>query len=111
MAEGDQILVVKPAVLSAALKAKVGSNYLIAPGASIENTFRVARVFAPQWMANDTNDAYLIARNAYTMIGEGQIRSRADFDTNTNHVILLDETPRGGMLTAYKGAVAIAPAE
>lgn len=111
MAEGEQILVVKPAVLSAALKAKVGSNYLIAPGASIEDTFRVARVFAPQWMANDTNDAYLIARNAYTMIGEGQIRSRADFDTNTNQDILLDETPRGGMLTAYKGAVAIAPAE
>lgn len=110
MAEGEEILIVKPSVLSAALKAKVGSNYLIAPGASIEDTFRVARVFAPQWMENDTNNAYLVARNAYTMIGEGQIRSRADFDTNTNQDILLDETPRGGMLTAYKGAAAIAPA-
>lgn len=67
-------------------------------------------MFAPQWMENDTNNAYLVARNAYTMIGEGQIRSRADFDTNTNQDILLDETPRGGMLTAYKGAAAIAPA-
>lgn len=110
MSEGEQILIVKPSILSSALKAKVGSNYLIAPGASIEDTFRVARVFAPQWMENDTNAGYLIVRNAYTMIGEGQIRSRADFDTNTNQDILLDETPRGGMLTAYRGAVAIAPA-
>lgn len=106
MAGGEQILVVDPALLSGALKAKVGSNYLIAPGASIEDTFRVARVFAPQWL-NNSGEAYLIARNAYTMIGEGQIRSRADFDTATNQDILLDETPRGGMLTAYKGAVLI----
>lgn len=109
MAGGDQILVVDPTMLSGALKAKVGSNYLIAPGASIEDTFRVARVFAPQWL-NNTGEAYLIARNAYTMIGEGQIRSRADFDTTTNQDILLDETPRGGMLTAYKGAVLITSA-
>ena len=109
MAGGDQILVVDPTLLSGALKAKVGSNYLIAPGASIEDTFRVARVFAPQWL-NNTGEAYLIARNAYTMIGEGQVRSRADFDTNTNQDILLDETPRGGMLTAYKGAVLITSA-
>lgn len=106
MAGGEQILVVDPTMLSTALKAKVGSNYLIAPGASIEDTFRVARVFAPQWL-NGTGEAYLIARNAYTLIGEGQIRSRADFDTSTNQDILLDETPRGGMLTAYKGAVMI----
>ena len=106
MAGGEQILIVDPEMLSGALKAKVGSNYLIAPGASIEDTFRVARVFAPQWL-NGTGEAYLLARNAYTMIGEGNIRSRADFDTNTNQDILLDETPRGGSLTAYKGAVLI----
>lgn len=106
MAGGEQILVADPELITDALKAKVGDAYLIAPGASIENTFRVARVFAPQWL-NGTGEAYLIARNAYTMIGEGQIRSRADFDTNTNQNILLDETPRGGMLTAYKGAVLI----
>ena len=106
MAGGDQILVADPELITAALKAKIGDAYLIAPGASIENTFRVARVFAPQWL-NSTGEAYLIARNAYTMVGEGTIRSRADFDTNTNQDILLDETPRGGMLTAYKGAVLI----
>lgn len=110
MAGGEQILIVDPAMLSGALKAKVGSDYLIAPGASVEDTFRVARVFAPQWL-NNTGEAYLLARNAYTMIGEGQIRSRADFDTTTNQDILLDETPRGGMLTAYKGAVLITAAE
>lgn len=106
MAGGEQILIVDPAMLSAAFKAKVGSNYLIAPGASVEDTFRVARVFAPQWL-NGAGEAYLVARNAYTMIGEGNIRTRADFDTNTNQDILLDETPRGGSLTAYKGAVLI----
>lgn len=110
MAGGEQILIVDPAMLSGALKAKVGSDYLIAPGASVEDTFRVARVFAPQWL-NGTGEAYLLARNAYTMIGEGRIRSRADFDTTTNQDILLDETPRGGMLTAYKGAVLITAAE
>lgn len=110
MAGGEQILIVDPAMLSGALKAKVGSDYLIAPGASVEDTFRVARVFAPQWL-NSTGEAYLLARNAYTMIGEGRIRSRADFDTTTNQDILLDETPRGGMLTAYKGAVLITAAE
>lgn len=109
MAGGEQILIVDPELLSGALKAKVGSDYLIAPGASIEDTFRVARVFAPQWL-NGTGEAYLLARNAYTLIGEGQIRSRADFDTTTNQDILLDETPRGGMLTAYKGAVLITAA-
>ncbi|MBQ8984315.1 hypothetical protein IJ098_00450 [Candidatus Saccharibacteria bacterium] len=109
MAGGEQILVADPALITAAFKAKVGSDYLIAPGASIEDTFRVARVFAPQWL-NGTNEAYLIARNAYTMIGEGQIRTRADFDTSTNLDILLDETPRGGQLTAYKGAVMITAA-
>ena len=109
MAGGEQILVADPQLITAAFKAKVGSNYLIAPGSSIEETFRVARAFAPQWL-NNTGEAYLVARNAYTMIGEGQIRSRADFDTNTNQDILLDETPRGGQLTAYKGAVLITSA-
>lgn len=109
MAGGEQILIADPELVTAAFKAKVGSDYLIAPGASIEDTFRVARVFAPQWL-NGTGEAYLLARNAYTMIGEGQIRSRADFDTNTNQDILLDETPRGGQLTAYKGAVLITSA-
>ena len=109
MAGGEQILVADPVLITAAFKAKVGSDYLIAPGASIEDTFRVARAFAPQWL-NGTGEAYLIARNAYTMIGEGQIRTRADFDTNTNLDILLDETPRGGQLTAYKGAVMITSA-
>ena len=106
MAGGDQILVADPALITSALKAKIGNAYLIAPGASIENTFRVARVFAPQWL-NGTGEAYLIARNAYTMVGGNTIRSHADFDVNTNQDILLDETPRGGMLTTYKSAVLI----
>lgn len=111
MTEGRQALIVKPSVMTAAFQAKVGSDYLIAPGSNAEDIFRVARVFAPQWMENDTNDAYLIVDGAYTTVGETQVRVKPFFDVSTNQDVLLDETPRGGTLTKYKSAVAIAPAE
>lgn len=111
MTEGRQALIAKPSVMTAAFQAKVGSDYLIAPGSNAEDIFRVARVFAPQWMENDTNDAYLIVDGAYTTVGETQVRVKPFFDVSTNQDVLLDETPRGGTLTKYKSAVAIAPAE
>lgn len=106
-AEGEQILIVKPTVLTAAYQAKVNDRYLIEPGATAEDIFRVAKVFAPQWMSSATHDAYLLARNAYAMVGEENIRVQPHFDVSTNSDILLDETPRGGSLVKYKGAVAI----
>lgn len=107
--EGAQILVVKPSVLTAAFQAKVGNRYLIEPGATAEDIFRVDRVFAPLWMEYDTtNDAYLLVKNGYTTTGERNPRVYPFFDVNTNQNILLNEMPIGGTLTKYKSACAIA---
>ncbi len=112
--EGKQFIVAKNSWVAAALTARLNANgtgdYLVAPGTKIEDLLGVERVYTPQWMDGDTNDAYLIVDKAYKMVGETQINTHADFDTSTNENILLDETPRGGALGEYKSAVAIAPA-
>lgn len=105
--EGEQILVVKPSVLTAAFQAKVGNRYLIEPGATAEDIFRVARVFAPMWMEYADEDAFLLVRNGYTTTGERNPRVYPFFDVNTNQNILLNEMPLGGTLTKYKSAAAI----
>jgi len=105
--EGEQILVVKPTVLTAAFQAKVGNRYLIEPGATAEDIFRVARVFSPMWMEYATDDAYLLVRNGYTTTGERNPRVYPFFDVSTNQNILLNEMPIGGTLTKYKSAAAI----
>lgn len=106
--EGEQILVVKPSVLTAAFQAKVYNRYLIEPGNTAEDIFRVARVFSPLWMEYDnTNDAYLLVRNGYTTTGERSPRVYPFFDVTTNSNILLNEMPIGGTLTKYKSAAAI----
>ena len=105
--EGEQILVVKPSVLTEAFQAKVGNRYLIEPGATAEDIFRVARVFAPMWMEYADDDAYLLVRNGYTTTGERNPRVYPFFDVSTNQNILLNEMPIGGTLTKYKSAAAI----
>lgn len=105
--EGRQFIVAKSSVITDLLTAKANGQYLVTPGSRIEDMLGVARVYTPAWMENATADAYLIVDNAYKMIGEQQIRVRADFDTATNTDILLDETPRAGSLAEYKSAVAI----
>lgn len=105
--EGDQLLVVKPSVLTAAFQAKVGNRYLIEPGATAEDIFRVARVVSPMWMEYADDDAYLLVRNGYTTTGERSPRVYPFFDVSTNQNILLNEMPIGGTLTKYKSAVAI----
>lgn len=105
--EGDQILVVKPTVLTAAFQAKVGNRYLIEPGATAEDIFRVARVFSPMWMEYADDDAYLLVRNGYTTTGERSPRIYPFFDVSNNQNILLNEMPIGGTLTKYKSAAAI----
>jgi len=105
--EGEQILVVKPSVLTAAFQAKVYNRYLIEPGASAEDIFRVARVFAPMWMEYAPDDAYLLVRNGYTTTGERNPRVYPFFDVSTNQNILLNEMPIAGTLTKYKSACAI----
>lgn len=105
--EGEQILVVKPSVLTGAFQAKVGNRYLIEPGATAEDIFRVARVFSPMWMEYADDDAYLLVRNGYTTTGERSPRIYPFFDVSTNENILLNEMPLGGTLTKYKSAAAI----
>lgn len=105
--EGAQILVVKPSVLTAAFQAKVGNRYLIEPGATAEDIFRVDRVFSPMWMEYADEDAFLLVKNGYTTTGERNPRVYPFFDVNTNQNILLNEMPIGGTLTKYKSACAI----
>ena len=105
--EGRQIIIAKSSVITDLRKAKVGSNYLIQPGQSVESILDVARVFTPTWMANASVDAIVLVDKAYKTGGERNIRVRADFDTSTNKDILLDETPRWGTLGEHKSAVAI----
>ena len=105
--EGGQILICKSSVITSLLQAKANGNYLVQPGANIENILGVERVFTPSWMENASVDAILLVNRAYKHGGERNIRVRADFDTSTNTDILLDETPRWGSLGAKKSAVAI----
>lgn len=105
--EGGQILIAKSTAITALLQAKANGNYLVAPGASIENILGVQRVYTPTWMDDQTVDGILLVNNAYKHGGENGIRTRTEFDTSTNTDILLDETPRFGSLGEYKSAVAI----
>ena len=105
--EGGQILIAKSSVITAMLQAKANGQYLVTPGARIEDILGVERVYTPGWMESATADAYLVVNNAYIHGGEQGIRVRPDFDTTNNTDILLDETPRFGSLAAKKSAVAI----
>lgn len=109
--EGGQILIAKSTAITALLQAKANGNYLVAPGASIENILGVQRVYTPTWMDSQSVDAILLVNNAYKHGGERGIRARTEFDTSTNTDILLDETPRFGSLGEYKSAVAITLSE
>lgn len=111
--EGRLYLVTKSSKVTGLklLKNSAGA-YLVPPTASIEETLGVERVYTPAWMDSDnTNDSYLIVDGAYKLIGQASVNSRTDFDVTTNTDTLLDETPRGGSLSAFKSAVAIASAE
>lgn len=105
--EGRQILVAKSDVITDMLQAKANGQYLVQPGARIEDILGVERVYTPSWMANSAYDAILFVNNAYKHGGEQGIRVRPDFDTTTNTDILLDETPRFGSLGEKKSAVGI----
>lgn len=83
-------------------------QYLIQPGASVENFFKVDAIYTPDWMDADTaNDAYLFIENRYGLIGEQSFRNHPFFDTEKNVDNLLIEAPRGGSLLRPYSAVAI----
>ena len=104
--EGSQYVVADSELVTALLQAKANGQYLVQPGARIEDILGVSRVYTPSWMTS-TGGAFLIVDRAYKHGGEQGIRVRTDFDTATNTDILLDETPRWGSLGEKKSAVAI----
>lgn len=105
--DGAQYLIAKGSALTALRLAKANGQYLVQPGARIEDILGVSRVYTPSWFESATVDAILVVDRAYKHGGERNIRVRADFDTSTNTDILLDETPRWGSLGEKKSAVAI----
>lgn len=107
---GRLFLVTKADLVSDLLIATTTTGMPLYAGQTPEAILGVERVFAPSWMDNDSNDAYLIVEGAYKTIGSTGINSHTDFDVSTNVNVLLDEAPRGGSLDKYKSAVAIAGA-
>lgn len=107
---GRLFLVTKAGLVSDLLIATTTTGMPLYAGQTPEAILGVERVFAPSWMDNDSNDAYLIVEGAYKTIGSTGINSHTDFDVSTNVNVLLDEAPRGGSLDKYKSAVAIAGA-
>lgn len=107
--EGRLVVVTKGSAVGGLRLAKTSAGYLVTPGANIEQLLDVERVYTPSWMDADENLAYIFVTKSYKMIGESNIRQRAEFDTSINSDILLAEVPRGGSLGAHMSAVAIAP--
>lgn len=106
---GDVFAIAKSSVVAAQLLEKTTSgNFVVAPGTEIEKLLQVTRVYTPAWMNGiEDCDVIFLVDQAYAMIGDSQIHTRADFDTSNNTDILLDETPRGGGLDKYMAAVAV----
>ena len=108
--EGAQYIVADSALITSLLQAKANGQYLVQPGARVEDILGVERVYTPSWMTG-TGEAFLVVNRAYKHGGEQGIRVRPDFDTATNTDILLDETPRWGSLGEKKSAVLVTIAE
>ena len=108
--EGAQYIVADSEMVTSLLQAKANGQYLVQPGARVENILGVERVYTPSWMTG-TGQAFLVVNRAYKHGGEQGIRIRPDFDTATNTDILLDETPRWGSLGEKKSAVLVTIAE
>lgn len=107
--EGRTYVVAKSAVITDLVTTILpNGNYLIAPGASVENVLGVSRVYTPSWMDNADVDGFVVVDGAYALIGETSPTSRGSFNTTTNTDELLVEGPRGGSLVSHKGAIAIA---
>lgn len=109
---GRRILVAKSAFIEAIELAKdTNGNYLLGAGASVEAFLGVDKIFTPEWLDGDTNDAYLYIENTYGLIGQRNFDTKPFFDTVYNTDNLLIEAPRGGSLVRPFSAVAIEGAD
>ena len=107
-AEGGLIYVCKASAVKNFRKAKkTNGDYVVAPGARIEDVLNAEAVYTPSWMKFADVDVVVFANQKYGLTGDANPTARTDFDTSTNKDILLVEGPRGGSLIDKKAAVTI----
>lgn len=107
-AEGGIIYIAKKSAIKAFRQAKkTNGDYVVAPGARIEDILGVAAVYAPKWMENAACDVIAFANQSYGLTGESAPRTYTDFDLSTNTNVMLAEQARGGSLIKAGAAVAI----
>lgn len=110
-ADGGVILVAKEGLLlDMEFEQNVNGGFLFAPGSDLNRYIKVDAVVEPDWMDNDSNDAYIFAYGYYRVVGDQSIEAFQNFILKTNKNEYLQEIWAGGGLTALKSAVAVAPA-
>lgn len=110
-AEGGVILVAKEGLLlDMEFEQNDNGGFLFAPGSDLARFIKVDAVVEPDWMENDTNDAYMFVPSFYRVVGDQSIEAFQNFLLKTNKNEYLQEIWAGGGLTAIKSGVAIAPA-
>lgn len=111
-ADGPVYLVHKKGYLTDIKLEKTASGgYVFTPGVDMDSVLEVAGKFQPTWFKDSTDaefDAYLVVFDAYKTVGDNSIEAFTDFKLSTNENEFLQETYKGGGLTAVKAAVGIA---
>ncbi len=109
-AEGPVILVAKEGLLlDMEFEQNVNGGFLFAPGSDLNRYIKVDAVVEPDWMDNDSNDAYIFAGGYYRVVGDQSVEAFQNFLLKTNKNEYLQEIWAGGGLTARKSGVAVAP--
>lgn len=111
-AEGRRIMVAKKSLITGFRTARLNGaqgDYILKPGASLEEALGVARVYAPAWMDNAACDFVMFVENTPKLIGKAPASPdmKTFFDTTTDVDVLMAEGPNGGGLAAYKAAAVV----
>lgn len=110
-ADGEAILVAKKGLLlDMEFEQNVNGGFLFAPGSDLARFIGVSTVVEPDWMENDTNDAYIFVPGYYRVVGDLSIEAFQNFILKTNKNEYLQEIWAGGGLTALNSGVAVGPA-
>lgn len=110
-ADGEAILVAKKGLLlDMEFEQNANGGFLFAPGSDLARFIGVSTVVEPDWMENDTNDAYIFVPGYYRVVGDLSIEAFQNFILKTNKNEYLQEIWAGGGLTALNSGVAVAPA-
>lgn len=108
-ADGEAILVAKKGLLlDMEFEQNVNGGFLFAPGSDLARFIGVSTVVEPDWMENDTNDAYIFVPGYYRVVGDLSIEAFQNFILKTNKNEYLQEIWAGGGLTALNSGVAVA---